>query len=969
MKLPGVKLPKLPSGAWLRSMRFPSLSAPQSRWPRRIARGLLALLIFIVALGLISVLSLRHSLKASLPQLDGTLHIAGLSQRVAITRDAQAVPSITAANMDDLLFAQGFTTAQDRLWQMDALRRHASGELAEILGPSLVEHDRRERVLQMRSAADNAIAAMPADQLHQLEAYARGVNAFLSAKDTVLPVEFHLLHYKPEPWQPRDSILVLLAMWQDLATTFPHKMLRETLAQHLPETLDADLYPVGSFRDRPPSDPRRDLSEPVGEIEQIPLDSSQSSLHASPRDLLRINDALATHDCEDCVSGSNNWAVAAARSASGAPLVSNDMHLGLSAPDIWYEASLHIADHTLNAAGFTLPGVPFIVVGRNTHVAWSFTNLGGDVQDVYIEHLRGKGDGTEFERADSTWQPVEHHTETIRVRFGRDVKLDVQTTSHKLGTKTLHTPIISALYPSEKRTLSLAWTIYDPDTLHPNFRAINTAASGAALVASFASFGGPSLNLIYADDARHMGYHAIGQIPIRGSLDHHSRSVPSLGMPGVPVLQTPETEETEPEAALSTASPFTLADFESSAHPRLLTAGFVASRHRKTPTRESRRATNPRPRKPAPRVEPEPTPTTDIVAAKQSPTEYTVGSPLFTTPVDALNPAAQWAGYVPYDELPSIVDPPDGILATANARITPGDYPYFLTNEWVDAYRVERIHTRLQGRTALTPADMLQVQLDTHSALDEFLAERLSYAIDHASKDGLGHDAVQLHSAADILRRWDGNVTTDSPAAAIIANFRRVVWQALLVPQILAHDHLKPNDHRAAELAELYAWQTSNTALESLLNHQPQRWLPPGFRNWDDFLSAVLAEALRTGGAPRNLASWKYGSIHTVSIDHPILGSRTLLAKLLGVQAGSGDQPIPGDTTTIRATAHAFGPSERFTADLASPDATTANITTGQSGNPASPNYLDQFLPWLNGGTFALPLTSTASSHILTLEP
>ncbi len=179
--------------------------------------------------------------------------------------------------MEDLLFAQGYVTAQDRLWQMDVLRRHAAGELAEILGPSLVKHDEMQRYLQLRAAADRGAASLPADQRRELDAYARGVNAFIGSHRDTLPLEFHLLHYTPRPWTPRDSLLVSLVMWQDLSTTFTQKLDREAFAQHLPQSLLADLYPVGSWRDHPPGQAPPDLTTPH-EIEEIPLDRTQSRL-------------------------------------------------------------------------------------------------------------------------------------------------------------------------------------------------------------------------------------------------------------------------------------------------------------------------------------------------------------------------------------------------------------------------------------------------------------------------------------------------------------------------------------------------------------------------------------------------------------------------------------------------------------------------------------------------------------------
>ena len=212
------------------------------RWLGRVAVTFSILLaLFFLALAIIAV-SLRRDMRANLLAnqglLDGSVPVAGLTAPVTITRDAQSVPSIHAANLDDLLFAQGYITASDRLFQMDALRRHGAGTLAEILGPSLIQHDREQRILQLRAAADRAIAVLPPDQLHQLQAYANGVNAYINSHDGPkhspsaqgLPVEFHILHYSPEPWQPRDSLLIAIVMAQDLSTDFPTKLNREAFS-------------------------------------------------------------------------------------------------------------------------------------------------------------------------------------------------------------------------------------------------------------------------------------------------------------------------------------------------------------------------------------------------------------------------------------------------------------------------------------------------------------------------------------------------------------------------------------------------------------------------------------------------------------------------------------------------------------------------------------------------------------------
>ncbi len=905
------------------------------------------------------VLYLRHTMAAALPQIDGSAQAPGLRAPVTITRDPHGVPAITAANLPDLLFAQGYTTAGDRLWQMDGLRRHAAGELAEVLGSSLVEHDRRQRYLQIRAAADRATAQLPQDQLAQLEAYARGVNAYVNAHRDALPLQFRMLGYTPAPWTPRDSLLVSLAMWQDLSTEFPRKMDREAFSTHLPAALLPDLYPVGSWRDKPPAAQGHDITAPH-QVEQIPLDPSQSHLHlpgASPEDLLAVSTALAgTGRCDGCRSGSNNWAVSGAHTASGAPLVSNDMHLSLTIPDIWYEASLHAdlgPDATPNSAphldvtGFTLPGVPFVIVGRNTRVAWGVTNLGADVQDLRIEHLRGSGDSTEFERSDGTWAAANHHAEIIRVRGGRNVTLDVITTQHTAPAGTMETPVISPLYPSETRALSLAWTVYDPAAVRWPHLAVDAAQDGASLVAALTHFGGPALNLVWADAAGHIGYHAIGLIPVRGPAVQHPRAVQApIVQPG----ETPPDEGTDegPSASIESRTPH-----------------LVLSAFRPTRPVARRRSLPPRPRpairQTAPKpVEEPPIPATPII-------NYTIGSPLSPLPVDALDPEQAWTTYIPYDALPQVVDPKNGLLATANARVTADDSPYALATDWADPFRVERIVHLLAGRNGLVPDDMLGIETDVYSDVNRALAQRLAYAVDHAGAKAVGGDASRLHTAANILRDWDGSMHTNSSGAAIVSTVRQALWPALLVPQVELHDGVDAPE--ALRLTELYTWGERTSALELLLQHRPARWLPRAFTNWNDFLAITMATALKEADAPGNLAKWQYGQIHTIEIADPVFGTHHLLARAFGIRATTGRQPAPGDATTIDAIGAHFGPSERFTADLSSPDAALGNITTGQSANPRSPWYFDQFRAWLSGESFTLPGHASEAAHTLTLTP
>ena len=861
------------------------------RFVRFCAIAVVTLCILLVAAFVAGRFWMRHAMIGALPQLDGSLSVPGLHAPASIERDPHGVPTIRATSMDDLIFAQGYITASDRLFQMDSIRRHAAGELAEILGSSLLPHDRMQRTLQIRAAADRAVAQLPPDQLHWLEVYARGVNAADDAVHDHLPIEFRILNYRPKPWLPRDSLLVSLAMFEDLTNGFPEKLSREALTARLatdsPPDLRAqllsDLFPVGSWRDHPPSQPVPDLTAPVDDVPPIPLDDSQVKLrHPAPtprstvEDLAALTQSLAPSLCSDCRAGSNNWVVSGAHTASGQPLLSNDMHLTLSVPGIWYAANLEAplpgSAEPFHVVGVTLPGTPFVIVGHNQHVAWGFTNLGADVQDLYLEHTRGSGVSQEFQTADGNWRPMLHKRELIHVRGGADQTLDVLATEHG----TAPTPVISPMIPTETRPVSLRWVIYDPGTLTSPFFSIDSATGAPALARAFEAFGGPAQNLVYADDHGHIGYHSTGHIPLRGSV----------------------------------LSP----------------------------------------------------------------------SPLSPVPTDATAdaPSHEWAGYLPYDQLPQTVDPPGGILATANARITPDGYPFPITDNWSDPYRNQRIWKLLSGRQHLSAADMLAIQGDVYSDPDRVIAQRLAYALDRTLDRATDHanlrsDGKRLHQAADLLRSWNGKVSSDSPAAAIVDATRAALWPMILTPRLDASATASKSSTPRPKPWHLYLWGERSFAEEQIIVHAPARWLPPGYATWDDLLAAAVDEGLTNSHAPSNLSTWRFGKAHPLVVQHPLFAQSALLSRLAGLPTGVTSQAQSGNGTTIKQVGRSFGPSERFTADLANLDGSTLNLVLGESGNPASPYFLDQFPAWLHVSTFPLPFTDaatrSAARHSLTLNP
>jgi len=840
--------------------------------------GCLFALVLIAACA--GVLWLRSAARAALPVLDGDVHVAGLSAPVTVRRDAHGVPHIEAASQDDLFVAQGYVTAQDRLWQMDAFRRNSNGELAEIMGPSLVEHDKTQRVLQFRNTAQRVYEHLSAADRTRLDDYARGVNLFIVQHRDSLPPEFRLLAYRPKPWSGVDSVSVGLMMVHMLDSHWPTKYFREQIAAKLESTgmgpkLEADLYPVGSWRDHPPTGIALDLSQPHPQPPSTKSDddedgdepstasaapaSSLPSAELDPRALLAL---LGLPTCDGCAAGSNNWVVSGKHTASGKPLLANDMHLSLTVPNIWYMADLSAPG--LHATGVTLPGLPFVIAGHNEHVAWGFTALMGDVQDLYIEKLDGKGN---YQDLDAQWKPLTVDHEVIHVRGGKDVALDVQLTAHG--------PLLNPIVPKETRPIALKWTIYDPSLNTLPLYEIDTAANWTEFSAALSTWCWPTQNVVYADDQGHIAYHAVGKIPIRFAN--------GLFRVPIPHDQLDQRSEWGQGLSLPRSIPF-------------------------DPKSVDRHA--------------------DIFAS--------------------LKPLPL---YIPFDQMPNAFDPPSGFLATANSRVTTEKSPYPLTLDWIDPYRAERIYKELDGSNGLTPKDMLAVQTDVYSEVDQELGQRFAYAIDHTD----GVDA-RLRQAADLMRSWDGRLTADSAAASIVTQTRKALWPLILEPKL-------------GKDAANYYWLESDFAEEEIVMHAKEDWLPHGYKNWDALLTAAVRKGMQDGNAPGDVANWSYGSWHVVDIEHPLAAFLPLVGRI----AGTGPHPQSGDTTTVKQVGRAFGPSQRFTMDWSNIDGSTENIVLGESGDPLSPYFRDQWNDWYGGTTFALPFTPAAvaaqTRHTLRLLP
>lgn len=461
------------------------------------------------------------------PKLQGNLHLEGLRASVEVIRDRWGVPHIYARDVHDLLFAQGFVHAQDRLWQMDFQRRVVAGRLAEVLGPAALPSDRGMRILGLRRVAEAEVDLLNADARGELEAYADGVNACIARQP--LPVEFTLLRYHPEPWTPADSLSWAKMLSWSLSANWETELLRAALIERLGPSLAAELEPSPPARWPTVMPPSKKDTTPNCHAERV-----DSASPVTANDQRSISSVEFPNDADlppsGSAPGSNNWVIAGWRSTTGMPLLANDMHLAMSSPAIWYENHLTCTD--LNVTGVTFPGIPYVVAGHNGHVAWGFTNGYPDVQDLFMERLRQAEDGRVQYRFRDAWLDAEVRSEVIRVKGSEPVTEEVIVTRHgpiiNALAPGLAAPLAPAFPPAQtgahdatdvtaalRYPLALRWTSLEPDTIMHALRAMNRARSCTELDKALHEWTAPVQNTVYADTQGNIAYAYPGRVPIR----------------------------------------------------------------------------------------------------------------------------------------------------------------------------------------------------------------------------------------------------------------------------------------------------------------------------------------------------------------------------------------------------------------------------------------------------------------------
>jgi len=785
-----------------------------------------------------------------LPPLDGSIPLPGLQFPVTVERDQWGIPHIRAASVEDLAEAQGFVTAEDRLWQMDLLRRAARGQLSEVLGPATLELDKDFRVLNFGRAADVDMKLMGPEVRRVMEAYARGVNHFIEMRSNRLPIEFTLLNYKPKPWEPSDSLVLACYMYRTLTDTRQEEMRRAIVTAKVGPELAKDLFRADASMDHfvvgdagngkdsravHADDPEND-DDSVDPEDVLKAGHTPGSLPNSAG-IPDIAGALAK-EAVDWLSesqrqirhslGSNNWVVSGEHTATGKPLLANDMHLELTLAPIWYE--VHLTAPEWNVKGFSLPGAPMVVVGHNDRIAWGFTNNGADVLDLYVETMN-PANADEY-LVNGAWKKADIYDEVIKVKGKPD--------EHLRMVVTRHGPVV---HQDGNKWYAMRWTVLEPGALCTFYNWLGKAQNWAEFRETMKGIWGPGQNVVYADVDGNIGYILGAHVPVR-----------KKGHGGVPV-------------------PGDTDDYE-------------------------------------------------------------------------------WAGYIPFEELPQSFNPESGLIVTANARVTGPNYKPYITDHWEEPYRTARIYDLLHGKQGLRPEDMLRVQADTYSYPHVFIAEQLAAASNTATpKDERTKKLIQQ------AKDWNGMADANSP---VVSFLDVTMYRAL---HLILEPHLG-ND------AELYQWR-SIAFLQRILTERPARWLPSDYKNYDELLAAAADQAvkrLQEKTNDKDPEDWAWKRFNYLDMLHPI-GREGLLKKLLSIT----NQPQSGTLFSPRAAGRHHGPSERFVANLADWDDSIMVITGGESGQPGSEHYRDQFSYWYEGKPIYAPFSDAAEArakrHMLTLQP
>lgn len=761
------------------------------KWFWRILAGLL-LMIATAAAGLFIVG------RMTLPMLDGEVALDGPKAEIRITRDRFAVPHIRAASHHDALFALGYVHAQDRMWQMEFQRRVGQGRLSEFAGEVTLATDVFLRTMGFYRAAEATLARLDPQTRNSLDAYAAGVNAWLNNREALLPPEFQILGIEPEPWKPADTLVWLKMMAMNLSGNWSSEALRARIAARLGERKMRQVWP-----DYP-------ADAPVALGDQASLWQTEA-----------LDRLFAAWPANTEGVGSNNWVVSGNRSATGKPLLANDPHLGMQAPSVWYFA--HLDDGENAVIGATLPGVPFVVLGRNRHVAWGFTNTGPDVQDLVVEQINP--DNPDEYRTEDGWARFETRQETVLIDGGGEHSFTIRSTRNGPVLFDNASGPQGEGYLEDNQAVAIRWHVLDDDEFSVRAGLRNQSSRSVFdFIDAMRDFHGAQQNMVVADVEGNIGFVAAGRVPVRADRR------PWQGM----------------------------------------------------------------------------------------------------LPVRGWEPHSRRTGFIPFAELPQVVNPASGQVVTANNRITGPGYPHFITNEWAQPFRAQRITDLLAERPTHTVDSFRTIQADQVSLFArEFLPLMLRF--DPADES--------MRQVVAELRAWDGDSAPDRHEPTIFN-----AWYREFVRQVLI-DQAGPDFQRL--------WSPRAGFFRDVLNARngAEEWCDDVATEAEEDCTEMLSRSLALAIAELeerygpDREDWQWGEIHAVLNDHNPFTNVPYLRDVFDIVV-----PFGGDSYTVNVshnrmrdekapyTTHSAA-SLRAIYDLDDLDRSIYIHSSGQSGNPVSPFY------------------------------
>ncbi|MEV1078397.1 penicillin acylase family protein [Streptomyces sp. NPDC050211] len=908
-------------------------------------RGRLIVLVLVLALvggvaygGYWSISTVR----ASFPQTKGSISLDGLSAPVDVKRDGNGIPQVYASSDEDLFMAQGYVQAQDRFYEMDVRRHMTSGRLSEMFGKGQVDNDEFLRTLGWdRVAKEEYDTKLSPATKKYLQAYAKGVNAYLEGKEgEEISLEYAALgfsnDYKPEKWTPVDSVAWLKAMAWDLRGNMQDEIDRALMTSRLgPKQID-DLYPAypygrnkpivqdGQYDDLTATFEQSDSASGAsgtstgGTTGQSSSGTASSALQTQLTGLYDVLDDLPTAvGVNGNGIGSNAWAVSGEHTITGKPLLANDPHLSASLPSVWYQMGLHCRTVSskcqYDVSGYTFAGMPGVVIGHNQNISWGMTNSGVDVTDLYLQKLTGNG-----YLFDGTVKPFSSREETIKVVGGASKKIIVRETQDEKikGGETLPgMPLLSdrddeLVKVGKKATvdaaapdrgdgygIALRWTALDAGTTMDAVFAMDKAADWNDFREAAALFEVPSQNLVYADTQGNIGYTLPGKIPARDKDDDG----------------------------------------------RLPAPGWDS--------------------------------------------KY------------------EWTGYVDQDELPFELNPKRGYIVTANQAVVDQDYPYTLTTDWGYGARSQRITDLIQSKIddggKISTDDMRQMQLDNSSEIAKLLVPQL-LKIDIADKDV--REAQKLLEGWDYTQDADSaaaayfNAVWRNILKLAFGNKLpkelRVEGQCLWVDPVNTTgpadetEKVRECGQREADQAQPDGGDRWFEVVRSLMDDPDSDWWKtprsgtrPAADNRDKLFERAMIDARweLTAKLGKDIDTWNWGRLHRLFLKNQTLGTEG--PGFLQYALNRGPWRLSGGEATVNATgwnaAGGYGviwvPSMRMVVNLGDLDKSKWINLTGASGHAYSSHYTDQTNKWAKGElldwSFSDKAVEENTSDTLVLKP